>query len=292
MPLQVAAKRAVGQGIAEQLIKELVETEREITRTRYYVSGNAGMQLEKMRIEDLSHRLGCKIDSISGFKSCLIAEIHSAAKRLAIYEQASQELARVLGEQRSLSWAKVIEAIISDFDTSLPKSIAAGVIAERFIRSGELDAIAEESLDQLYAITADLLRGTLGAKAEFALPALQLYAVPNGIIMHMRHNAAKPESFTGHGALFYEDENGYVAHHESKDREKYGHLVDGVRRTQIVKFPSQAKMRDYAHFLASKNWYTNFLDPSLEGKIPRFPYVLNDGFLSWKERAAAAEDHS
>lgn len=114
--------------------------------------------------------------------------------------------------------------------------------------------------------------------------AVDLYCKPDGIIAHYRHNAAPPSTFTGHGAFLRLIDGSYSIEHISNDRVTYGN------RSKIVELVTVNNVLAYISFLASKNWYTSFLDSSARAiGLSDLPYWDDSRFKSWRDRAAAGE---
>jgi hypothetical protein len=114
--------------------------------------------------------------------------------------------------------------------------------------------------------------------------ALDLYCNPDGTIAHYRHNAASPSTFTGHGAFLRLNLGKYHIEHISEDRVTYG------KRTKEVQFSSAKEVLSYVNYLASKNWYSSFLDPHARSiGLTDIPYKEDDSFRSWRDRAAEGD---
>jgi hypothetical protein len=124
----------------------------------------------------------------------------------------------------------------------------------------------------------------LGIASFVMTQALDLYCNPDGIIAHYRHNAASPSTFTGHGAFLKLNLGKYRIDHISEDRVTYGN------RTKEVQFASAKEVLSYVNYLASKNWYSSFLDPHARSiGLTDMPYKEDDSFRSWRDRAAKGD---
>lgn len=100
----------------------------------------------------------------------------------------------------------------------------------------------------------------------------------------IRTQDGKPSSIS-----FYAQPNGeYVAAHESKDRETYGHLVDGIHRDQNKVLRNADEAMKYAQWLGGKDWYTNYVNPVQPlSMVKQFSPVGGD-FVDWRTRAVQA----
>lgn len=114
--------------------------------------------------------------------------------------------------------------------------------------------------------------------------AVDLYCKPDGLIAHYRHNAAPPSTFTGHGAFLRLLDGSYSIEHISDDRVTYG------KRSKVVELATIKKLLAYTSYLASKNWYSSFLDSSARAVgLTDLPYREDNSFRSWQERAAEGD---
>ena len=131
---------------------------------------------------------------------------------------------------------------------------------------------------QMYSNILGLLSGIPGSMMQ---EAISLYTEPNGTLAHYRHNAASPDTFTGHGAFLRIKENGgYSMFHISNDRVTFG------KRNKEVELSSVKQVLDYIEFLRSNNWYSSFLSRHARNiGLNDLPYIADDSFVSWRDRA-------
>jgi len=164
-------------------------------------------------------------------------------------------------------------------------SIRAGRAIEGIL---EMD-IAKEDLETCE--TKHILQCALFLAKILVIPddkmkqAVELYCAPNGVIAHYRHNAAQPNTFTGHGAFLVQiEDNVFRIDHVSEDRVTYG------KRPKRVELPSIKDALQYVDSLASKHWYSSFIDPHARALgFTDIPFTGDTSFRSWRDRAAEGD---
>lgn len=163
-------------------------------------------------------------------------------------------------------------------------SIRAGRVAEAILCLSFMQEDLEEGSMKRATACGGFMGKQLDVPEWIMKQAVDLYCKRDGVIAHYRHNAAPPSTFTGHGAFLRLLDGSYSIEHISVDRVTYGN------RSKVVEFASVKELLGYASYLASKNWYSSFMDSSARAiGLTDLPYREDNSFRSWRERAAEGD---
>lgn len=160
-------------------------------------------------------------------------------------------------------------------------SVRAGKSIEQMLLIPKISAALENGDETLVIAHAQSIAQLEAIPWDIMVQALQLYGGSDGTIGHFRHNAADPETFTGHGAfLRFLGDNEYRMDHVSEDRVRYG------KRQKSVMLNGIDEVHGYLGFLQDKHWYSAFIAPVARSLgIKDMPYLDDSSFVSWKQRA-------